>query len=134
MKPPLPATTKTRARRLRRSQTLAESALWRRLRANQLGIKFRRQHPVPPYIVDFYCHAEKLVVEIDGSQHTVDTDYVRTRFLARKGLTVMRFHANDAMRDPDAVAEAIWQRIGRSALTPTPLPEGEGLKQSDDND
>ena len=128
MKPPLPTATRNRARALRQRQTLAEAALWRCLRSNQLGgLKFRRQHPIPPYIVDFYCDAHKLVVEIDGSQHSVQGDARRTAYLERKGLVVMRFHANEALQYTDAVAEAIWNRVGRRTLTPTPLPEGEGL-------
>src|SRR5687768_1072321 len=57
-------------RRLRRNQTDAERRLWRELRGRlQAGIKFRRQQPIGPYIVDFYCHEQRLVVEVDGSQH-----------------------------------------------------------------
>ena len=63
-------TQKTFARQLRSEQTEVEQQLWRALRNRRLqGVKFRRQHPVPPYVLDFYCHAAKLAIELDGSQH-----------------------------------------------------------------
>jgi very-short-patch-repair endonuclease len=128
-KPPLPTTTKSQARRLRTTSTDGERAIWYHLRAGRLGgLKFRRQHPIPPFIVDFYCEKLKLVVEVDGSQHNPRADAGRTRFLEQKGLTVLRFHANDAVRQTSVVVEAIWNLAGRRTLTPTPLPEGEGLK------
>ncbi len=109
--------------------TDAERKLWRHLRAGQLdGLKFRRQHPVPPYIADFCCIEEKLIVELDGSQHTVDADAVSTRYLEAQGWRLLRFWGNDVLSNPDAVLEAIWNSVGRRTLTPTPLPEGEGLK------
>jgi len=67
--------------------TDAEQKLWCRLRGGRLnGLKFRRQHPVPPYIVDFYCMEAKLVVELDGSQHDADVDAARTAALEGGGL------------------------------------------------
>lgn len=63
------------ARDLRLGMTDSERALWRRLRADQLGVKFRRQHPLGPYIADFACLAPALIVELDGSQHAVDKAY-----------------------------------------------------------
>src|SRR6218665_2388218 len=107
-KPPLPTVTLGRARRLRRNLTDAERKLWNRLRNSQLcGLKFRRQHPVPPYIVDFYCEAKRLVVELDGSQHNEDADRVRTRFLEQQGLIVLRFWDNDVFLRIEALLEAI---------------------------
>ena len=68
IKPPLPSRTRDHARDLRQATTDAEQRLWFYLRGGRLnGLKFRRQHPIPPYIVDFYCGAKKLVVELDGS-------------------------------------------------------------------
>ncbi|WP_255516353.1 endonuclease domain-containing protein [Luteimonas suaedae] len=129
IKPPLPTRTLDSARRLRSEMTDAERKLWRHLRAGQLdGLKFRRQHPVPPYIADFCCIEEKLIVELDGSQHTVDADAVSTRYLEAQGWRLLRFWGNDVLSNPDAVLEAIWNSVGRRTLTPTPLPEGEGLK------
>ena len=124
----LPTNTLDRARELRRGATDAERKLWHHLRSGQLGgLKFRRQHPIPPYIVDFYCDASRLVVELDGSQHTPEVDRVRTRFLESKGLTVLRFWDNEVLMQTQAVIEAIWNSVGPRPLTPTPLPVGEGL-------
>ena len=82
--------TTGRARSLRRSLTDAEALLWRHLRSRQFGVKFRRQHPFGPYVLDFYCHAVHLVVEVDGSQHETSQgkgrDEERTRFLEGAGL------------------------------------------------
>ena len=71
IKPPLPTRTLIAAKSLRSAQTDAEAALWYRLRAGRLlGLKFRRQHAIPPYVADFYCDAVKLAIELDGGQHT----------------------------------------------------------------
>src|SRR3546814_9258168 len=79
VKPPLPTTTLRNARRLRSDMTDAEQKLWQHLRGGQLdGLKFRRQHPIPPYIADFCCVAVKLIVELDGSQHSEQADAVRS--------------------------------------------------------
>ena len=127
-KPPLPNRSLDTARKLRGEQTDAERALWRLLRSGQLdGWKFRRQHAIPPYVVDFYCHAAALIVELDGSQHSEVVDAQRTAFFTAKGLTVLRFWNDDVLLQPDAVAEAIFNVVGNRTLTPTPLPVGEGL-------
>jgi len=127
-KPPLPTRSLGLARSLRRTETDAERKLWQCLRAGQLnGLKFRRQHPVPPYVVDFYCGALRLVVELDGSQHNSDVDAARTRYLESQGLTVLRFWDNEVLLQTEAVVEAIFNFAGNRTLTPTPLPMGEGL-------
>jgi len=132
IKPPLPTRTREHARELRQGGTDAEHKLWQRLRAGQLnGLKFRRQHPVPPYIVDFYCNAMKLVVELDGSQHNDEVDRTRTRFLESQGLKVLRYWDNEVLQQMDVVLEAILSAIGNRTLTPTPLPSGEGLEGED---
>src|SRR5687768_1556719 len=86
------------ARSLRVQQTDAERLLWAHLRRARLGPKFRRQQPLGPYIVDFYCHEEGLVVELDGSQHLepehAQRDLERDSFYEQRGLCVLRF-AND---------------------------------------
>jgi len=129
IKPPLPTRTRDHARDLRQSGTDAERKLWQRLRAGQLnGLKFRRQHPIPPYIVDFCCDAKKLVVELDGSQHNDEVDRTRTRFLESQGLKVLRYWDNEVLQQMDAVLEAILGTVENRTLTPTPLPWGEGLK------
>jgi very-short-patch-repair endonuclease len=113
---------------MRSDQTGAERKLWRCLRSGQLnGFKFRRQHPVPPYVADFYCEALRLVVELDGSQHTGALDAVRTRALETQGLAVLRFWDNDVLTRTEAVVEAIFAFACNRTLTPTPLPAGEGL-------
>jgi very-short-patch-repair endonuclease len=108
--------------------TDAERKLWQHLRGSQLdNFKFRRQHPIPPYIADFCCVEEKLIVELDGSQHNQDKDAARTRFLVSRGWRVIRFWDNEALVQTEGVVEAIWNQMRNRTLTPTPLPAGEGL-------
>ena len=129
MKPPMPTVTRSNARRLREEMTDSEQAMWRRLRGSQLGgFKFRLQHPVPPYVVDFYCDRARLAVELDGSQHSPAADAVRSAFLRSQGITILRFGSNDVLQQMEAVIEAIWNHLVTPTLTPTPLPAGEGLK------
>src|SRR5579872_611501 len=100
------------ARRLRRSQSDAEYALWFQLRRRRfLGLKFRRQHPMGPYIVDFCCVDKKLIVEVDGSQHLENADYdaQRTTFLKRDGYRVIRFWNHEALTEMDGVLEKLAQ-------------------------
>ena len=126
--PPLPTRTHEQSLELRRSSTEAELKHWYRLRGGRLnGLKFRRQHPMSPYVVDFYCAAKKLVVELDGSQHDEVVDHARTRFLEAQGMKVLRYWDNDVPQQTDAVLEAILGAAENRTLTPTPLPEGEGL-------
>jgi very-short-patch-repair endonuclease len=94
-----------------------ERVLWRRLRHRQfLGLKFRRQHPVGPYVADFDCEALRLVIEVDGGQHTANAtgDARRTAFLESTGLSVVRFWNNDVLENIDGVlqylAEIVRQR------------------------
>ena len=85
---------RVKARQLRRDQTDAEQTLWARLRDRQLcGAKFRRQHPVGPFVADFCCTQRRLVVELDGGQHAVEVaaDHKRSRFLEEQGYHVLRF-------------------------------------------
>ncbi|THD09922.1 endonuclease domain-containing protein [Rhodanobacter lindaniclasticus] len=127
-KPPLPTRTLTTAKSLRTASTAAEIKLWYHLRARRLvGLKFRRQHPIPPYIADFYCEELKLVVEVDGSQHDEETDGIRTHSLERQGLVVLRFWDNQVLQETAAVLEAILDFARGRTLSPTPPPEGEGL-------
>ena len=128
IKPPLPTRTHSAAKQLRVVCTDAERALWFQLRGGRLcGLKFRRQHPLPPYILDFYCPELRLVVEVDGSQHTTDQDETRTRALEHRGLTVLRFWDNQVLKEMDSVLQAILDTAQARTLTPTPLPTGEGL-------
>jgi very-short-patch-repair endonuclease len=97
------------ARRLRRDSTDAERRLWYRLRARTIdGAKFVRQEPIGPYIVDFICRAERLIIELDGGQHATDPrDTARTQWLIARGYRVLRFWNNDVLRNTDGVLEAI---------------------------
>ena len=114
---------KSLARTLRRNQTDAERKLWSRIRNRQLvGFKFRRQFPIPPYIVDFVCAETRLIVELDGSQHQASEEYDRKRSenLMQRGYRVIRFWDNDVLLATDAVLEKILEAL--SAPHPNPLP------------
>jgi len=116
------------ARKLRKEQTDAETKLWHMLRDRRLaGKKFRRQHPIPPYVVDFFCNEERLVIEIDGGQHAKakERDEARTAFLEKHGYRVIRFWNNEVLKETEAVLERIWRELNRPS-PPAPLPEGEG--------
>jgi very-short-patch-repair endonuclease len=120
-----------RARQLRREMTLPEGLLWRELRGHGLGAKFRRQVPLGPFIVDFYCAQTKLVVEVDGAFHgdRMISDRDRALWLDAQGYRVLRVRAVDVLTDLDAVLEGICLH-----LTPPPAAgaasspaRGEGL-------
>src|SRR5581483_10359265 len=99
-----------RSRRLRRDATGPESLLWSVLGSRQLaGLKFRRQHPTGPYVVDFYSGSARLVVELDGLSHddTAENDARRSQYLQKAGLRVMRVLNDDVLSDLDSVAEWI---------------------------
>jgi very-short-patch-repair endonuclease len=105
-----------RARELRQPQTPAEQRLWAALRNRHLeGFKFRRQHPIGRFIVDFYCYECALVVEIDGDSHVAQMEYdqARTEWLSDRGNRVLRFTNQDVERRLDAVLEAIWEECRR---------------------
>jgi len=82
-------------------------------------------------VLDFYCESAKIVVELDGSQHSDAVDAERTRFLAGHGIKILRFWDNDVLSRTEAVLESILTSIQDPTLTPTPLPEGEGLNRAD---
>jgi very-short-patch-repair endonuclease len=102
-----------RAGELRRELTPAERKLWAHLRNDQLGVNFRRQHAIGPYITDFSCIQKKLVIELDGGQHIEQEDYdnERTAFLQSKGYRVLRFWNNDVMNDLNAVIGVIQEAL-----------------------
>lgn len=111
------------ARSLRANQTDAERRLWTLLRARQMNeLKFRRQHPIGPYIVDFYCAEHRLVIELDGGQHAENRlkDEARTRWLNAQGYRVLRFWNHEVLTATSAVLEAIT--LAASHPHPTPLP------------
>ncbi len=117
-----------RARQLRRDSTDAERRLWRELRSGLPQYRWRRQMPVGAYFVDFACFAERLVVELDGGQHALATEYdaARTRFIEAQGFRVLRFWNNDAMSNTEGVLEAIGEALSASPSQPSagalPLP------------
>jgi very-short-patch-repair endonuclease len=104
-----------RARQLRKDGTPPEELLWLALRNGQIaGLKFRRQHPIGPYVVDFYCHSASLVVEIDGMSHVdkLEQDNERINYFQEQGLKVLRVTNQEVMNDLDAVARGIAQSAG----------------------
>ncbi len=106
--------TKANVRDLRREMTDAERLLWRHLRRRQVeGLKFRRQHPLGRFIVDFVCIEAALVIEVDGGQHgeRQAQDAARTAWLNRQGYRVLRFWNNEVLNDIDAVRQAIWNEL-----------------------
>ncbi len=135
-KPPLPENLLQFAREMRKKATDAETLLWQLLRNRQLaGSKFRRQHPFPPYILDFYCNELRLAIEVDGGHHTNSEiqryDQRRTAFLEENGIRVLRFWDNEVLKDTEAVLQAIYEAVeGRKEKLfpspPSPLPFGEG--------
>jgi very-short-patch-repair endonuclease len=105
--------TKHRAIELRRESTPAEHRLWSRIRNDQLGVSFRRQHAVGRYITDFCSPKARLIIELDGSQHLDQQEYdqERTKYFESIGYKVIRFWNNDVMKDMDSVIRAIMQAV-----------------------
>ncbi len=102
-----------RARALRADATPAERALWDMVRGGKLGVRFRRQQPVGPFIVDFYCAEAGLVVELDGKGHAEQAGYDerRTQWLAARGLTVLRFRNEEVLDRPQDVYRAVMAAL-----------------------
>lgn len=113
----VPDRRRSNAKAMRKVMTDAELKLWNELRAHRLmGLSFRRQVPIGPYIVDFACSAHQLVVEVDGSQHAEpDRDKTRDAFLASAGWTILRFWNDDILRDIDNVCLHIVTVAGLTA-------------------
>ena len=102
-------TATARARSLRHGDNIAEAVLWNELKDRRLGgFKFVRQFPIGPYFADFACRKQRLVVEIDGSQHAdSDTDRTRDAFMRSHGFSVIRFWNTDVLKAPASVCETI---------------------------
>ena len=122
-----PEITFERAKALRRALTLPETILWERLRNRRLnGLRFRRQHPIGPWILDFYCPAAKLAVEVDGQHHAHGEvparDERRDAWLVRQGVEVLRFSAADILKDEplalilEVIARTAAERQGTGPL------------------
>jgi methionyl-tRNA synthetase len=141
--PDIPADLRAFARKLRGEQTDAENRLWTLIRDRRLGgAKFRRQHPIEPYVLDFYCHEAKLAIELDGGGHADQQarDLKRDSFIAAKGIETLRVWNNQMLNETESVLELIWNRLVEKGIIrlmsestsksapspPAPLPEGEG--------
>lgn len=122
------------ARRQRKAMSLPEVLLWRELRAQAGGLRFRKQHPIKPYYADFYCAAARLVIEIDGKAHDMgdrpQRDEERNAFMESRGYRVLRVLATEVLADANAVAASVVQMAGplRQSLRDCHLPmNGEDL-------
>ncbi len=118
-----------RAATLRRTETAAERLLWHHLRGRRVQMfKFRRQQPIGPYTVDFFCPEGKLIVELDGGHHNEDEeasrDDERTRFLTSAGYRVVCFWNNEVRENLEGVLISIEQELATTPH-PNPLPQGE---------
>jgi very-short-patch-repair endonuclease len=98
---------------MRRGPTDAESAIWQLLRNRRLAAyKFRRQFPFQNYILDFVCFDQRLVVEIDGSQHaSSQRDKIREAVLKQEGFRVLRYWNNDVLKQPKAILEDLFAHL-----------------------
>jgi very-short-patch-repair endonuclease len=118
------------AQTLRNNATDCERLLWLDLRQRRFGgHKFSRQIPIGPYVCDFVCRRAKLVIELDGGQHSAnaDADARRTRFLEAAGYKVIRFWNHEVIENRDGVLQAIGRAL-QDCPPPSPLPEGRGKK------
>jgi len=127
----LPEDIRTFARELRGRMADAEALLWMMLRNRRIaGAKFRRQHPVGRYILDFYCDEIKLGIELDGGQHgeAVEYDQQRDGWLREQGIRVLRFWNNQMLAETEAVMEEIYRVVVENTSNEKSLlpPAGEG--------
>ena len=106
---------KSKRRELRKHSTPAEARLWIHLKSQQLGCKFRRQHSIGYYILDFYCPVKKLVIELDGSPHDTEQVYVkdknRDEELNNLGIKTLRFQNNDVVKNLEGVLIEIKKHL-----------------------
>ncbi|MES2861908.1 MAG: endonuclease domain-containing protein [Pseudomonadota bacterium] len=131
------------ARKLRRRLTPPEARLWLALRRDRLGVKFRRQHPIGRYVLDFYCAELKLAVEVDGRGHEHPDqgriDQARTAWLATQGIRVVRLAAEDVRTELEGVMgflkrvveeRSVDRRPSTTSRSPSPSPSGDGEETS----
>ena len=118
------------AQNLRKRTTDTEVLLWRHLKAKHFeGLKFRRQQPIGPYIVDFVCFEKKIIVELDGGQHALPeemgNDKKRDQWFETQGYKVLRFWDNEVLTNTQGVLEVIWRQcLNHPPLNPLPSREG----------
>ena len=132
MEPRYDKLTLKRAQAMRRDPTRSEIALWNIVRGERLGVKFRRQQPIGPFIADFFCAAMSLVIEVDGAQHHDDpgVDLRRTGWLQTHGYRVIRFDNHVVMSNPEAIIRSIMDAISppHPGASRHPSPSrGEGI-------
>ena len=113
---------KKRARELRNNSTLSEVLLWQKIKGKTLGVEFHRQVPIDQFIVDFYCHELKLIIEIDGSSHDEkqEADEIRQRRLEAFGITFLRFDDLDVKKRMGWVLEELSIRVRELAGRTSP--------------
>ena len=123
-------------RRLRSTMTGPETRLWSKLKARQFqGLKFRRQHGIGPYIVDFYCPEQSLVIEVDGDSHA-DADQIvkdrqREQYLQSRGLRVIRYINDDIVNNLDGVLEDLAGKVSSGSTSPYPSLPRRGEETED---
>lgn len=115
--------TQIAAREMRREPTPAEEHLWQALRGSALGVRFRRQHPVGRFILDFWCPAARLAIEVDGDIHDLqqERDAERTAVLESFGYSVLRFRNEEVMQDRPSVLARIRAEVGARGVDLPPL-------------
>ena len=122
------------ARKLRQTPTDAKALMWFLLRNRKFGgVKFRRQHPISNYVLDFYAPEAKLAIELDGGQHVENSshDAQRTKELNAQGIRILRFWNHEVFNETEAVLPAIWNALfpdndGHSSISPSPRPSPAG--------
>ena len=124
---------KTFAKSNRKESTKSEKIIWNLIRNKKINARFRRQHQIGDYVVDFVSIEKKLIIEIDGGQHNneqdVKYDEKRTLFLKNLGFKVIRFWNNDVLNNLDGVYDIINETLRDWRPHPSPLPDkGEGIK------
>ena len=124
---------KTFAKSNRKESTKSEKIIWNLIRNKKIGARFRRQHQIGDYVIDFVSIEKKLIIEIDGGQHNneqdVKYDEKRTLYLKNLGFKVIRFWNNDVLNNLDGVYDIISKILQGERPHPNPLPDkGEGIK------
>ncbi len=111
-----PLSLRERSKQLRREMTGPEKTLWHEIRGRRLGgLKFRRQYPIENFVVDFYCHEHKLIIELDGDSHNERFEYDRSRQirLEKLGFRVERFDNDEVLKELDSVLDSILRACGK---------------------